>query len=183
MGISSALSVGSVTPGVCTSSTRPANPFEGQMIYETDTDKVLVWNGSAWYANWNLPWGVVGYANKASNTNVSTTTADMSGLSVTWTAVSGRVYRTSFHGIGSVDTANGYITVSIANSSNGTIQLIRGTGGSSAARFSVSGFVYETGLSGSTTRKARADVNTGNGLLDGATGYPQQIIVEDIGPA
>ena len=37
-----------VKPGVCTSSTRPASPFEGQMIYETDTDKVLVYSGSAW---------------------------------------------------------------------------------------------------------------------------------------
>lgn len=35
-------------PGVCTSTTRPTTPFEGQMIYETDTDKVLVYNGSAW---------------------------------------------------------------------------------------------------------------------------------------
>jgi len=35
-------------PGVCTSSTRPASPFDGQVIYETDTDKALVWNGSAW---------------------------------------------------------------------------------------------------------------------------------------
>jgi len=34
--------------GVCTSTTRPTAPYEGQMIYETDTDKVLVWNGSAW---------------------------------------------------------------------------------------------------------------------------------------
>jgi hypothetical protein len=33
---------------VCTSSTRPASPYEGQVIYETDTDKTLVWNGSAW---------------------------------------------------------------------------------------------------------------------------------------
>lgn len=37
-----------VRPGVCTSSTRPASPFEGQVIYETDTDKVLAYNGSAW---------------------------------------------------------------------------------------------------------------------------------------
>jgi hypothetical protein len=36
--------------GVCTSSTRPAGPFEGQVIYETDTDRVLVWNASAWVA-------------------------------------------------------------------------------------------------------------------------------------
>lgn len=35
-------------PGVCTSSNRPANPFDGMMIYETDTDAVKVWNGSAW---------------------------------------------------------------------------------------------------------------------------------------
>jgi len=34
--------------GVCTSTTRPASPFEGQVIYETDTDRVLVWNASAW---------------------------------------------------------------------------------------------------------------------------------------
>lgn len=34
--------------GVCTSTTRPASPYEGQMIYETDTDMMAVWNGSAW---------------------------------------------------------------------------------------------------------------------------------------
>lgn len=39
-----------VKPGVCTSSTRPASPYDGQMIYETDTDRALVWNGSAWSA-------------------------------------------------------------------------------------------------------------------------------------
>ena len=37
-----------VRPGVCTSSTRPASPFEGQTIYETDTDLVKSYNGSAW---------------------------------------------------------------------------------------------------------------------------------------
>jgi hypothetical protein len=33
---------------VCTSTTRPSSPVEGTMIYETDTDKVLVWTGAAW---------------------------------------------------------------------------------------------------------------------------------------
>lgn len=37
-----------IKTGVCTSTTRPAAPFEGQMIYETDTDTVLVYNGAAW---------------------------------------------------------------------------------------------------------------------------------------
>jgi hypothetical protein len=35
-------------PGVCTSSNRPVTPFEGQMIYETDTDLTYVYGGSAW---------------------------------------------------------------------------------------------------------------------------------------
>ena len=37
-----------IQPGVCTSSTRPTSPFEGQAIYETDTDLMLIWNGTAW---------------------------------------------------------------------------------------------------------------------------------------
>jgi hypothetical protein len=35
-------------PGVCLSTSRPSTPFDGQVIYETDTDKALVWNGSSW---------------------------------------------------------------------------------------------------------------------------------------
>lgn len=35
-------------PGVCTSTSRPSTPFDGMMIYETDTNLVLIWNGTAW---------------------------------------------------------------------------------------------------------------------------------------
>lgn len=37
-----------IKAGVCTSSTRPASPFEGQLIYETDTDRLAAFNGSVW---------------------------------------------------------------------------------------------------------------------------------------
>jgi len=33
---------------ICTSSTRPASPFTGQMIFETDNSGLWTWNGSAW---------------------------------------------------------------------------------------------------------------------------------------
>lgn len=33
---------------ICTSSTRPASPFEGQKIYETDTNRELTYDASAW---------------------------------------------------------------------------------------------------------------------------------------
>lgn len=35
-------------PGVCTSTTRPTSPYEGQMIYETDTNRTLTYDGSSW---------------------------------------------------------------------------------------------------------------------------------------
>jgi hypothetical protein len=37
-----------IKPGVVTSSTRPTVPYVGQMIFETDTNKLGVWNGSEW---------------------------------------------------------------------------------------------------------------------------------------
>jgi hypothetical protein len=41
-------------PGVCTSSNRPANPFIGQTIFETDTSLMKVWLGSAWSSGQSL---------------------------------------------------------------------------------------------------------------------------------
>lgn len=38
-----------IQPGVVDSAaTRPASPFEGQVIFQKDTDQLLVWNGTAW---------------------------------------------------------------------------------------------------------------------------------------
>ena len=48
MGLESAYGVGSLKTGVCTSSTRPASPFDGQTISETDTDSLQVYKGTAW---------------------------------------------------------------------------------------------------------------------------------------
>jgi hypothetical protein len=48
MGIDAGYGIGSVKPGVCTSTTRPGSPYTGQIIYETDTTLAKVWNGSAW---------------------------------------------------------------------------------------------------------------------------------------
>lgn len=71
-------------PGVCTSTTRPASPYEGQSIYETDTDKALTWDGSAW----NPTTGVLPNIVEATTTNSTLTTSTTyasTGLSVTIT--------------------------------------------------------------------------------------------------
>ena len=39
---------------VCTSATRPAAPNEGMTIYETDTDKVLSYSGTAWQQGYEI---------------------------------------------------------------------------------------------------------------------------------
>jgi hypothetical protein len=40
--------------GACTSSTRPASPYVGQMIFETDTNKLKIWLGSYWSSGQTL---------------------------------------------------------------------------------------------------------------------------------
>jgi hypothetical protein len=35
-------------PGVCLSTAKPVNPFDGQVIYMTDVDQTAVWDGTTW---------------------------------------------------------------------------------------------------------------------------------------
>ena len=39
---------------VCASTTRPSSPFEGQEIYETDTNQKLIYDGSSWIETGDL---------------------------------------------------------------------------------------------------------------------------------
>ncbi len=87
MGIS-AFGASGIKPGVCTSTTRPTAPYEGMMIYETDTDMVALWNGSAWrYIAATTPTnGTVLQIQTTNKTDTfsytGTTYTDVTGLSV-----------------------------------------------------------------------------------------------------
>lgn len=48
MGLSNSLPSSILKPGVCTSGNRPAQPYVGQFIYQTDNGALLVWDGSSW---------------------------------------------------------------------------------------------------------------------------------------
>ena len=172
-----------VKPGVCTSSTRPASPFEGQMIYETDTDKTLVWNGTAWYANWNSAWGKVAYASSTTAQSGVSTAADITGTSVTFTAVSGRHYKfTLFLPQLTGTVAGDRARIDITDASSNSIQIgytnITGFGGPIvlSALATASGSVTYRGV-------MRRDQGTGTIASYADTFSIRFLLVEDIGPA
>ena len=85
MGIASYSGASSVIkPGVVTSSTRPSSPFVGQMIYETDTRKTLVFNGSAFVSSSTILQVQSTFKADAFSTT-STSFVDVTGLSVSIT--------------------------------------------------------------------------------------------------
>ena len=65
-----------VTTGtiICTSSTRPASPFVGQQIYETDTSLSYTYSGSAWVQTGNLgAWTTFTPQLRTGTTNIAST--------------------------------------------------------------------------------------------------------------
>lgn len=64
---------------VATSSTRPSSPFEGQEVYETDTDLQRRWTGSAW---------VVSGSNGGSFLSASSTTTVSAASTLIYTQAS-----------------------------------------------------------------------------------------------
>jgi len=124
MGLDNAYGVGSLKPGVCTSTSRPAAPFEGQLIYETDTDLVRSWNGSSWVTigpTAASPVTAVGYAQVLTlQTTSSTSYTDLSttGPSVTLTTgTTAIVMASSWYFDTNNDGCDGYISVAVSGSS------------------------------------------------------------------
>jgi len=79
MGITPAYGVGSLKTGVCTSTTRPAVPFDGQTISETDTDLLKLYNGTAWVS--------AGGMTLLSTTTLTGASTTISSIDQTYTAL------------------------------------------------------------------------------------------------
>ena len=128
--------------------------------------------------------GVMGYVTKTTDQNgVGTSATDISGLSVTFTAESARLYRVSMNVSKMVQNTNqAYAYLAIADASNNNKawwqQLVNATEEASGhASFLV------TGISGSTTYKGR--IYTSNATIDlkASSNQPTYLLVEDIGAA
>jgi hypothetical protein len=123
-------------------------------------------------------WGEVGYAAVTSGSVMASSATDVSGLTVTWTAVASRRYRTTVF-ISSIFTGSA-CTIYLTDSSNNIKQ--RANHGQTGSWPTGLSFV-ESGISGSVTRKVRASSTPAGDQIHADATYPAFILVEDIGPA
>ena len=108
-----------IKPGVCTTATRPASPYTGQMIYDTTTSTTLVWNGTAWTGTGRIA-QVVSVLMTASFTTASTSLVDITGLTVSITPTLNTSTVLVFW------SASG-TSSDVTNSGNNGVQLVRGS--------------------------------------------------------
>ena len=169
-----------------TSGTRPTAAAQGgalllgMAIFETDTYKLLQYTTATtlWVPPWNLPWGYIGQVQLAADTGSIAATADVTGLTVTWTTVQNRRYRTVLDVQGN-DGASSDIGYAITDGSNTVLKTERHTTGASGVSHQVLMYLETAASSASATRKARVVAGTITTL--GASGYASSILVEDLG--
>lgn len=130
-----------------------------------------------------LPWGIMGYAQATANQTGITTVANITNASVTFTADPTRYYRTTLYvGYAEQQTAAAYLSTFITDGSN-VIKQTATMYQAPSAGIPLIATVVETGLSGSVTRKGRAQTSAGSLTLAASSTQPIFIVVEDIGQA
>lgn len=117
-----------------------------------------------------------------------TTVEDLTNLSVSWSAVSSRLYRITWKFLITGTAANDLAAVYLTDASNGqadrSLHEIPALLSGSGYVMSI-GMHYATGLSGTITRKLRMERNVGSGSLSAYASGTEIgfLVVEDVGAA
>lgn len=134
-----------------------------------------------------FPRGVMGgVVRTAGDIALTTTVADLTGMSITFTAVASRTYKCSWSLSAAKSTASGYVGAYLTNSSNTVLAASYATGFivAGAGYVNLSGFTYLTTLSaGSTTLKLRGNVESAGGTVIASGTNAASFIIEDCGPS
>jgi hypothetical protein len=150
MGITQQIGASSIIkPGVIdNTAARPASPYEGQMVYEKDTDMLAIWNGTAWryIASTTATSGSVLQVQSTTLTTIFSATiapgasADITGLSVSITpkSTSSKVLvMVNMHGM--VDVSGSYRPYFAAQLKRGATLVGGGTVAGSRTSINASG--------------------------------------------
>lgn len=167
---------------------------DGMVAYvnSNNSDEGLyTYNGTAWRkgASWNAAWGSVGTSTKTSNQTLSSagTYVDVTGMSVTWTAVGNRLYHVKAYVLLTMNSA-GFIDLQLTNGAatqqyqQVTVSTVLGAG----APAQCVEFIVSNLAAGSTTIKLRArpDVVTPTApLINGSSTAPSFMTIVDLGPS
>jgi hypothetical protein len=161
-------------------------PMQGEACYVDDNtaaEGLQTFSGTAWRpVAWNTSWGLINRVEVTANQLGIAAVADLTSLTITWTVVANRWYRTKVWGRVLQNTATGNNELIIADGSN-TIHEF------STKQLGATGIdvhqpeVIKTISAGSTTRKARLQTSGGTTDLVASSIQPAWIAVWDDGPA
>ena len=132
-----------------------------------------------------FPRGVMGYVqNNTSNATVTGTEADVSGMTVTFTAEANRLYRVTFNCFYLQSDASSRLILVFADSANTAINATQQVN-PVASGYGTLSYSYLFGLSsgGSITRKIRAQTTGGTVTIFGSATSTYSLVIEDMGPS
>lgn len=167
---------------IVTSSTRPSDPYEGQFIYETDTNKLVGYGGVDWAPR--DAGGQLGYAQVVANQGSITTLVDLTSLSVAVTVGTGRRVKITGSVLAGSTVAADTIDLLIRESTT-TLQIAEFRNGSTNSTESLQVIYVLTPSAGAHTYKLSMQRAAGSGTITmtAAATAPAFILVEDIGAA
>lgn len=171
---------------VCTSTRRPASPNVGEMIYETDTGKNLVYYGATtgWRPPWGQPWGLITHVHRTSNDVRSVTSmAEMStDYRSSVATVADRRLRFTFTGSFTNSGGGGVVEV-YNNTTSAIVGRIMQFNSLTAGDVTTAGNYIATSIAGTNQYTLRFQAVTGGTLTVVGSSVPTQFTIEDIGPA
>lgn len=169
-----------------TSIQRPQQPYVGMLIWETDTSRVMQYQGATtgWTPPWNLAWGFMAEAKITSNSSALTSTSSVSGLSLgSLTVLKNRLIRLDIGCYTGTQVGAGTSQIQIWN---GTTTQLQGTTCINAAGNGpgvATSYVDTPGSNTTVTYNFRIFTNGTSFLIGGAGGAPAFIRATDIGAA
>ena len=134
-----------------------------------------------------FPRGVMGNVTRtAGNFTMSTSVADITGMTITWTAFANRTYKFTWTVTGYKQTAEGWAAVLLAETGNTVYGIVYATPKivGTEGYFNLSGTAYKSDLgAGTQTFKLRAQLENASGTILASGTNPCFFMVEDLGPS